>query len=116
MLQNIARAWFGDFSREELKKFLKLGVIFSLVIGVYWTLRPLKDSIFQSMAHADNQPWAKLVSMIVLFPLVMLYGQLVDKVARHKLFYLLGGVYAVGAFIMGALFSSPNHRLSEYDY
>lgn len=113
MLQSIAKAWFGDFSREELKKFLKLGVIFSLVIGVYWTLRPLKDSIFQSMAHADYQPWAKLVSMMVLFPLVMVYGQVVEKVARHKLFYLLGGIYAIGAFIMGALFLHPTIGLAN---
>jgi len=113
MLQSIAKAWFGDFSREELKKFIKLGIIFALVIGVYWTMRPLKDSIFGSMAHADNQPWAKLVSMLVLFPLVMVYGQFVDKVARHKLFYVLGGIYAVGTLIIGGLFMHPTIGLAN---
>lgn len=113
MLGSIARSWFGDFSREELKKFLKLGVIFAFVIGVYWTLRPLKDSIFSSMVHADNQPWAKLVSLVALFPLVALYSKLVDKVERHKLFYVLGGIYAVATFIFGVLFMHPTIGLAN---
>ena len=46
-ITSFLKAWFGDFQREELKKFLKLGGIFALVIGVYWTLRPLKDSLFK---------------------------------------------------------------------
>jgi ATP:ADP antiporter, AAA family len=113
MLGNIAKAWFGNFTADELKKFIKLGVIFSLVIGVYWTLRPLKDSIFQSMAHQDNQPWAKLLSLVVLFPLVILYSKIVDKVSRHKLFYVLGTLYAVGIFIMGLLFLHPTIGLAN---
>lgn len=112
-IQRIAKAWFGDFTRDELKKFLKLGVIFALVIGVYWTLRPLKDSIFSSMAHADNQPWAKLLSMCILFPIVMVYGSLVDKIARHKLFYVLGGIYAAGTIIIGAIFMHPTLGLAN---
>lgn len=107
------KAWFGDFQKEELKKFLKLGGIFAFVIGVYWTLRPLKDSIFSSLAHADNQPYAKLVSLIVLFPLVMIYSKLVDKIARHKLFYVIGGVYCVGTLILGLLFMHPTIGLAN---
>ena len=100
-ITSFLKAWFGDFQKEELKKFLKLGVIFAFVIGVYWTLRPLKDSIFSSMAHADNQPVAKLVSLLVLFPLVMIYSKLVDKFARHKLFYVIGGAYFIGYLDFG---------------
>ena len=112
-ITSFLKAWFGDFQKEELKKFLKLGGIFAFVIGVYWTLRPLKDSIFSSMAHADNQPWAKLVSLVVLFPLIMVYSKLVDKVARHKLFYVIGGAYFVGTLILGALFMHPTIGLAN---
>ena len=68
-ITSFLKAWFGDFHKEELKKFLKLGAIFALVIGVYWTLRPLKDSIFSSIVGVTYQPMAKWVSLIVLFPL-----------------------------------------------
>lgn len=107
------KAWFGDFQKEELKKFLKLGVIFAFVIGVYWTLRPLKDSIFSSIAHADNQPWAKLVSLVVLFPLVMIYSKMVDKITRHKLFYVIGTIYCIGTLILGLLFMHPTIGLAN---
>ena len=98
------KAWFGDFEREELKKFLKLGGIFALVIGVYWTLRPLKDSLFSSIVGVTYQPTAKVVSLLILFPLVMFYSKLVDKFSREKLFYVVGSAYIVGVIIFGLLF------------
>ncbi len=104
---------FGNFSKEELKKFILLGVIFAFVIGVYWTLRPMKDSIFMSMAHSDNIAWAKLVSLVVLFPLVILYSKLVDKFPRHYMFYALGSIYFVLTMIFGFLFMHPTIGLAN---
>ena len=46
--QWVARFNFGNFEKEEFKKFLRMGVIFALMIGVYWTLRPLKDASLSS--------------------------------------------------------------------
>lgn len=112
-ITSFLKAWFGDFKKEELKKFLKLGTIFAFVIGTYWTLRPLKDSIFSSMAHADNQPWAKVVSLIVLFPLVMIYSKLVDRVSRQHLFYVIGTIYIIGVIIFGLLFLHPTIGLAN---
>ena len=43
--KNLFNLIFGDFDKEELKKFLLLGLIFGLIIGIYWTLRPMKDAI-----------------------------------------------------------------------
>src|SRR6202035_3899837 len=83
-ITSFLKAWFGDFQKEELKKFLKLGTIFAFVIGVYWAMRPMKDSIFGSMVSIDYQPWAKIVSLCLLCPLVLIYGKLVDKVSREK--------------------------------
>lgn len=115
------RRWFGDFGVEELKKFIFLGCIFALVIGVYWTLRPLKDGIFTSMVHIPEDvlkdpkqggrfiAWAKIVSLIVLFPLVVLYGKAVEKFSRNYLFYLLGTIYIVLTVGFGLYFLySPN--------
>ncbi len=44
--QWICRFNFGNFEKDEFKKFLRMGAIFALMIGVYWTLRPLKDAVF----------------------------------------------------------------------
>lgn len=110
------RKWFGDFEKEELKKFIFLGMIFALVIGVYWTLRPLKDSIFSSMVHdpslvaldkkhlADYIPWAKIVSLIFLFPLVMIYGRAIEKFPRQHMFYALGTIYTIATVGFGLYF------------
>ena len=112
-ITSFLKAWFGDFQREELKKFLKLGGIFALVIGVYWTLRPLKDSIFSSIVGVTYQPMAKLVSLIVLFPLVIIYSKLVDKFSREKLFYVIGTPIIIGVIIFGLLFYHPTIGLAN---
>ena len=111
----LLKSWFGDFEKQELLKFLKLGVIFGFVIGVYWTMRPLKDSIFASMVHAQNQPLAKLLSLIVLFPMVMLYSVLIDTftTAKHRIFYVLGALYAFGTLIFAYLFMHPTIGLAN---
>lgn len=101
------RAWFGEFTLEELKKFLRLGVIFALVIGTYWTLRPLKDSFFMSAAGGDNVAWAKIVSLITLLPLLMIFNKLVERFPREQMFYILGVTYAIGSLIFGALWMHP---------
>ncbi|MBA3954508.1 hypothetical protein H0X48_04290 [Candidatus Dependentiae bacterium] len=121
MVSSFLRAQFGDFSKEELKKFVRLGVIFALVIGVYWTLRPLKDSIFTSMVHTSTDPkliayyipWAKIVSLILLFPVVILYSKLVERYPRHYMFYALGIIYAIGTLIFGLLFMHPTIGLQN---
>lgn len=61
---------FGEFEREEFKKFLRMGLIFALIIGVYWTLRPLKDSLFIQLVDKMHLPYAKTISVLALLPLV----------------------------------------------
>ncbi len=52
----ICRFNFGEFEKEELKKFLHMGLIFALMIGAYWTLKPLKDSIFVNVRPTFQLP------------------------------------------------------------
>lgn len=103
----LLKAWFGDFTKEELKKFLFLGFIFAFVIGVYWTLRPLKDSIFMSMVHSDYIGRAKILSVILLLPLVIVYSKLLEKFPRYHMFYLLGAIYSISTIAFGLLFMHP---------
>lgn len=113
MISQFFKAWFGDFSKEELKKFLFLGGIFAFVIGVYWTLRPMKDSIFMSMVGSEYQPLAKILSLVILFPIVIIYSKLVDKYPRHHMFYALGTIYAIATILFGVLFMSPSFGLAN---
>ncbi|MGB8367563.1 MAG: Npt1/Npt2 family nucleotide transporter [Candidatus Babeliales bacterium] len=109
MLKRIATALWGDFeSSAELKKFGFLAAIFGLIIGTYWTLRPMKDSIFNAIVGMDYQPWAKMLSLVVIFPLVIAYSKLIDKYSRHKVFYILITIYAVIALLFYLAFSNAS--------
>lgn len=112
-LPGLRRVMFGQFTKEELKKFLLLGGTFFFLIGVYWTLRPMKDSIFMSIVGKENIPWAKLVSLCVLFPLVIIYSKLVDKFPRHRMLYVMALIYAVATVGFGLLFMHPTIGLAN---
>jgi len=96
--QWICRFNFGDFEREEFKKFLRMGLIFALIIGVYWTLRPLKDAIFIQLVDKLHLPYAKTVSVLALLPLVMFYTKLLERTSREKMLVILPAFY--GALVL----------------
>ncbi len=114
--------WFGDFSKEELKKFLFLGFIFALILGTYWTLRPMKDSFFGSLVvgyggSSEGREHflaiAKVVSLLLLIPVVTLYGMLVERFPKNTFFYMITGLYAVLMLAWTALFLSPTLGLAN---
>ena len=114
MLSRIFTMLWGKFeSKDEVKKFTLLGLIFGLVIGAYWALRPAKDSIFASVVGVDYQPWAKWLSLCVIIPLVVLYGKLIDTFPRHKVFYALTIIYGVFALVFAYFFMLPEIGLSN---
>lgn len=115
--QWICRFNFGDFQKEEFKKFLRMGLIFAVIIGVYWTLRPLKDAIFIQLADRLELPFAKTVSVIALLPLVMFYTRLLEKTSREKMLHILPLFYGITVlafslimlFVQGALHNQTAH-------
>jgi AAA family ATP:ADP antiporter len=115
MLKRLATTLWGNFeSREELKKFGILALIFCGIIAIYWALRPMKDSIFNAIVGLEDwQPWAKGLSLVVMFPIVILYSKLVDTFPRHKVFYCLTGLYGLIALIMFFCFSDPSIGLAN---
>lgn len=112
-MSSFLRAWFGNFQKEELKKYFFLGVIFAFIIGVYWTLRPMKDAIFGSLVvgygKTDGREiflaLAKVISLMLLFPVVILYGKLVEKLKKDQFFYALTGFYAICMGVWAFFFS-----------
>lgn len=99
LFQSICRFNFGVFEREEFKKFLRMGAIFALIIGVYWTLRPLKDAVFIQLVDKLHLPYAKTVSVLALLPLVMFYTKLLERVSREKMLVVLPAFY--GTMVLG---------------
>ncbi len=96
-----------------MTKFLLLGIIFGLIIGIYWTLRPLKDSLFQDIVGGQWQPRAKMWSLVVIFPLVMMYSFIVDKLSRRNLFYVMSVVYGTATLIIAWYFFDPVNGLAN---
>lgn len=105
--KSLLQTMFGDFSREELKKFLILSFIFFFTIGVYWLIRVTKDSVFMTVVGSDYIPWAKWVSLFAVVPLVMFYGFLVDKFPRHRVFYALCAFYGGLGLLFAYLLHHP---------
>lgn len=114
MLKKIASTLWGDFeSRAEVQKFGILASIFGLIIGSYWSLRIMKDSIFNAIVGMDYQPRAKLLSLVIIIPIVLIYNKLVSSYPRHHVFYFLVGLYAVLSFGFYLGFSSPVYGIEN---
>lgn len=96
--QKICRFNFGTFEEEEFRKFLRLGVIFAMIIGIYWTLRSLKDSVFIQLVGSMYLPYAKTVSVLILIPMVMLYTKLLEKNPKEKVLVILPSIFATCIF------------------
>lgn len=108
MLKRITQTLWGNFeSWDEVRKFSLLGLIFSLIIGTYWALRPIKDSIFGAIVGIDYQPYAKWLSLVIIVPLVIIYSKLIDKFPRQRVFYILTVIYGLAAIVFAYFFNNP---------
>ncbi len=103
LFQFICRFNFGLFEREEFKKFLRLGIIFALIIGIYWSLRILKDAVFIQLVSPLQLPFAKTFSVLLLFPLVMFYTKLLEKNSREKMLKILPTFYGICILLFSLL-------------
>jgi AAA family ATP:ADP antiporter len=104
---------FGSFERNELYKFLRLGLLFSLIIGVYWALGMLKQAIFCNLVGAAMIPYARVVSMIGTIFVLMYYTKLLDCYPRDKIFYMISLFYAIGIGVFSLLLYYDTLFLSE---
>lgn len=106
MVMRIASYFLPELPSKEVKKFSLLGLAFSLIIGSYWALRLLKNTIIYKIAFPASlgwaedqgrlmQPLAKFWSPFIVIILVMVYSKLVDLFSKKQLFYLLIGFYSI---------------------
>ncbi len=80
-----------------------MGCIFGLILAVYWTLRPLKDSIFIQLVDKIYLPYAKTISVLALLPLVIFYTKLLDHTSREKMLVILPAFYGIAVLIFSVL-------------
>ncbi|HJM69120.1 MAG TPA: Npt1/Npt2 family nucleotide transporter [Candidatus Babeliales bacterium] len=110
---------FDGADRYERLKILYLSGAFFFVIAAYSVMRELKDSVFIYVVGRSYLPTAKILSMVVLIPAILLFSYLVDRMRRYKLlcaysiaFSLIGLVcaYLLGNSVIGLdnTAASPN--------
>ena len=97
----------GSFDGQELKKFLLLGLILAFITDIYFTLRPMKDAFFMGIVGGAFAPQARMISLLAVFPLVLVFSVLVDKLSRQGLFYALSIVYGSGMLIFAWYMLDP---------
>lgn len=103
---------YGSITPSERRKVALLSGTLFFIIGGYWLLRSLKDSVLAALVGLEYQPVAKVASLFVVLVAVVGYNKLVDLVPRHKLFYITGAVYGGLFAIISLLLADPTIGLS----
>jgi len=104
LFRSLASLIFGKFESEEFKKFVRMGLVFTLIIGSYWTLRTLKNGVFINLVSGNWLPIAKTVSILFLIPVVGIYSTLLNRHSREKMFYIVPLFYGLAILLVGVLF------------
>ncbi|MDR2666374.1 MAG: hypothetical protein LBB92_02935 [Endomicrobium sp.] len=114
LLMKMCNFSFGSFEEQEIKKFVRFGIIFFLLIGVYWTLRPLKDSIFMQIVGKTFIPFAKTISLILILPILSIYTKILRRFKQKKTFQILIYFYmtVVTLFVL-PIFLSQSHIITN---
>lgn len=113
MARRIIKALWGDLQGKELGKFLLLALGFFFLIGSFWPLKTLKESIFINLVGPLHLPEVKLASLALFFPLILLYSKFVDIFSKEKMIYLLIGIYSSIGFILVYFLNHPTIGLAN---
>ena len=62
----IIRFLYGELSHEALVQATFFSALLCFIVGVYWMVRSLKDSVFASVVGLEYQPQAKMFSLVVV--------------------------------------------------
>lgn len=93
LLMSLCKFNFGEFEEQEFRKFIRMGSILTVILGIYYMMRPLKDSLFAQLVGAEFQPYAKFVSVIFIGVAVAIYTKLLDFFPKHRLLCTLPPIF-----------------------
>ncbi len=91
----------------NLLKQILLGCSFFFIIGTYSVIRPLKASVFLGLVGKEYIPIAKIISIIILSPCLLIYAKLVDKLKRYQVMYFFLIFYVIGSIIASLTLMHP---------
>eukprot|EP00980_Cylindrotheca_fusiformis_P019007 scaffold6374_cov121-Cylindrotheca_fusiformis.AAC.8 len=94
-LLRVYKRLYGDkLPPSEMIRTLCLAMTLFFMIGGYWLLRSLKDSVLMALCGYKAIPKAKMLSVFVVLGVVSIYNRLLDsELAKHQLFYIFGTFY-----------------------
>lgn len=107
MISRIVHRLWGSLSGDELKKFLYLSAGAFCLIGSFWPLKPLKESIFINMVGSSYMPMVKMVTVAGVFVFVLFYSFLVDLFSKQRLIYAFLAFYVAFGALFVYLFAHP---------
>jgi ATP/ADP translocase len=108
-LLKISRTLWGDLTRDEAKKFGILSITLMFILGNYWMLRTTKNAIFGMFVDFQaNQPYAKLLSLVVMALLVLVYSKLIDMFKKDTVFYILSCFFGLWLLGLSYCIANPN--------
>jgi AAA family ATP:ADP antiporter len=102
-----------QLDRFDVIKLILSGLAFFFVIGAYSILRSLKTSIFVAFIGVEYEPYAKVVSILVTIPTMLLYAKIIDRVKKHQAVYVVLGFYVALTLIFAYLFTHPLYGVSN---
>jgi hypothetical protein len=95
------------FDEDLIPMICWLSSILFIIIGGFWLLDSLKDTVFASIVGLEHQPWAKFCSVMFTLLLTLGYNALVDRVAKPTLFYLVGLAYTIIFLTIAVMLANP---------
>src|SRR3990167_4906613 len=112
MIKRIIKYFFPELSDPEIRKYGLLSAVFFFIIGAYWLLRLLKNTVLFKIAFPVElgcpegygrlmQPIAKFWSPFIIIALMLVYSKLIDTFRKHQLFYIICSFYAIIFSIIG---------------
>lgn len=114
-LGRLYKRLYGDkLPPSEMLRTLCLAMTLFFMIGGYWLLRSLKDSVLMALCGVQAIPKAKMLSVFVVLGVVSVYNHLLDSnLAKHQLFYIFGTFYFCVFTIIAVLLMNPEIGLAN---
>lgn len=104
---------FWNIDRYDRLKLIYLSASFFFVIAAYTVMKDLKDSIFVYTVGRTHLPTAKMLSMVVLIPAILLFSYLVDRMRRYKLLVVYSIAFSLIGFLCAYLIGNPTIGLDN---
>ena len=106
---------YGDkLPISEMLRTLCLAMTLFFMIGGYWLLRSLKDSVLMALCGVQAIPKAKMLSVFVVLGVVSVYNHLLDSsLAKHQLFYIFGTFYFCLFTVIAIMLMNPEIGLAN---